>query len=120
MALDTSGRRAETFRKENRKVTKSKIEIPRGSIEAFCKRWRVKELSLFGSVLREDFGPHSDVDVLVSFEEGSGWSLFELVDMGEELKAMLGRDVDLVCKNGLRNPFRRREILATREVVYAA
>ena len=101
-------------------MPKPRIEIPRGAIAEFCKRWRIEELSLFGSVLRDDFGPGSDIDVLVSFERGSGRSLFDLVDMADELGTILGRKVDLVCKNGLRNPFRKREILATRVVLYAA
>lgn len=62
------------------------IDIPREAITAFCKKWKVAELSLFGSILREDFGPGSDVDVLVSFAEGAGWSLYDWVDMIEELR----------------------------------
>lgn len=96
------------------------IEVPKDQIAAFCHRWKVEELSLFGSVLREDFGPDSDVDVLVTFAEDADWSLYDWVDMIEELKVIFGRDVDLVSKRGLRNPFRRHAILTTREVVYAA
>ena len=96
------------------------IDIPGDKIEDFCRRWKVAEFSLFGSVLRDDFGPDSDVDVLIEFTEGAGWSLFDWVDMIEELKGILGREVDLVSKRGLRNPFRRHTILTTREVVYAA
>jgi len=75
---------------------------------------------LFGSVLREDFRPESDVDVLVSFDPDIPWSLFDWIDMIEELQEIFGREVDLVEKSGLRNPFRRREILDNRQVVYAA
>jgi uncharacterized protein len=96
------------------------IDIPRNGIEAFCRKWKIKELSLFGSVLRDDFRPDSDVDVLVSFEADAPWDLFDLVDMRDELMALFGRDVDLIEKEGLRNPFRRRTILDTREVIYAA
>lgn len=96
------------------------IEIPMGRIEEFCRRWKITEFSLFGSVLREDFRPDSDVDVLVSFEPDSEWDLFHLADMRDELMALFGRDVDLVEKEGLRNPFRRRTILDTREVIYRA
>lgn len=78
-----------------------------------------RTLSLFGSVLREDFAPGSDVDILVSFEPGSFWG-FEIFDMQDELEAIFQRRVDLVTKEGLRNPFRRSEILSTRQVVYAA
>lgn len=88
-------------------------------LRSLCRKWKVKELSLFGSVLREDFGPESDVDVLVVFEEDAAWSLWDLVAMREELKTLLGREVDLVEKRALRNPFRRHHILRTHEVIYA-
>ena len=94
------------------------VEIPTASLESFCHKWRVRELSLFGSVLRDDFGPESDVDVLVSFSDGTPWSLWDLTAMGDELAAMVGRPVDLVEKEGLRNPFRRHTILRTRKVIY--
>ncbi len=96
------------------------FKIPDEKIAAFCRRWKVAELSLFGSVLRADFAVGSDVDVLVEFLPEADWSLYEWVDMGEELTAMLGRRVDLVSKRGLRNPFRRRAILESCEVIYAA
>ncbi len=98
---------------------KPAIDIPKEQIAAFCRKWKVRELSLFGSVLREDFRPDSDVDVLVGFEEGSGWDLYDFADMREELKALLGREVDFVEREGLRNPFRRHNILTSREVIYA-
>ena len=94
--------------------------IPRESIEAFCRRWKVTEFSLFGSALRDDFGPQSDVDVLVRFEKDAGWSLFDLVDMQEALAGLFGRAVHLVEEEALRNPFRREEIMRTREVLYAS
>jgi len=96
------------------------IAVERGRIEEFCRKWRVKELSIFGSALREDFGPESDVDVLVELQPDHGLSLYDWVDMIEELEAIFGRKVDLVAKGGLKNPFRRREILRTAEVVYAS
>ncbi len=96
------------------------LEIPMDKIEAFCRKWKIREMSLFGSVLRDDFRPDSDIDALVSFEPDAPWDLFHLVDMRDELIALFGRDVDLVEKEGLRNPFRRRTILDTREVIYAA
>jgi len=95
------------------------LHVTREALEAFCQKWRVRELALFGSVLRQDFGPESDVDVLVSFEPQAPWSLWDLIDMRAELESLFGRPVDLVEKEGLRNPWRRQEILRTREVVYA-
>lgn len=97
-----------------------RIDLPMASLEAFCAKWKVTELSLFGSVLREDFNPDSDIDVLVSFEPGALWGLWDLFDMQDELAAQFGRSVDLIEKEGLRNPFRRHEILTTRQVMYAA
>lgn len=94
--------------------------INKKSIEAFCQKWQIAEFSVFGSVLREDFGPESDVDVLITFEPDIPWSLYDWIDMIEELKLIFGREVDLVEKSGLRNPFRRHEILNTRQVLYAA
>ncbi|HUU10084.1 MAG TPA: nucleotidyltransferase family protein [Phycisphaerae bacterium] len=96
------------------------LSVPRDEIAALCRRWRVTEFSLFGSAVRKDFGPDSDVDVLVRFEAEAGWSLFDLVTMQEELEGLFGRPVHLVEAEGLRNPFRRDEILRTREVVYAS
>jgi predicted nucleotidyltransferase len=101
-------------------MAQPRIDIPSDRIAEFCRKWRIAEFSLFGSILRDDFRPDSDVDVLVSFDPQAEWDLFDLVDMRDELMAMFGRDVDLVEKEGLRNPFRRRNILCTREVIYAA
>jgi hypothetical protein len=96
------------------------IAIPQQRIRDFCQRWKIAELSVFGSVLREDFRPDSDVDVLVTFAEDSQWSLYDWVDMIAELREIFGRDVDLLSSRSLRNPFRRREILRTRETLYAS
>ena len=100
-------------------MTESRVIIPLAAIEGFSRRWKITEFSLFGSVLREDFGPGSDVDVLVSFEEDATWSLLDLVEMKTELEMIFGREVDLVEKESLRNPFRRHDIMRGREVIYA-
>jgi len=96
------------------------LTIDRPRIAAFCRKWKVKQLSLFGSALRDDFSAASDIDVLVELEPGHGLTLYDWVDMIDELKAIFGRKVDLVAKGGLKNPFRRREILRTAKVLYAA
>lgn len=96
------------------------IDIPDNKLSELCRKWKVKELSLFGSILRDDFSPTSDVDVLVSFDPAAPWSLWDLMDMKEQLEALFGRSVDLVEKEALRNPWRKRRILSTYEVVYAA
>jgi predicted nucleotidyltransferase len=97
-----------------------KIHMPLEQIEDFCRRWKIKEFALFGSVLRDDFRPDSDVDVLVSFEADGGITFNNRVEMLDELAKIFGREVDLVEKDLIRNPFRRHEILTTKEVVYAA
>jgi predicted nucleotidyltransferase len=97
-----------------------KFTLPRKKIEEFCKRWSITEFSVFGSVLRDDFRPDSDIDVLVTIDPKARIGLFELIDMKLELEKMFKRPVDLVEKEGLRNPYRRQEILRTAEVVYAA
>jgi predicted nucleotidyltransferase len=94
-------------------MSSSQIPIPLPKLEEFCQRWQVIELALFGSVLCDDFRPDSDVDVLVSFAQDDPWSLFDLVDMKAELQKLFGRQVDLIERNGLRNPFRCRSILSS-------
>ena len=95
------------------------LPIAEEDLRAFCARWKIAELSLFGSFLRDDFGPDSDVDVLVRFAPEARWSLFDWIEMQQDLGQAMGRRVDLVEVDGLRNPFRRHAILSTREVVYA-
>jgi len=90
-------------------------------IARFCKRWQILELSLFGSVLREDFNPDSDVDVLVTFSDNSEWGLFDHVQMQQELQALLDRKVDLISRRALahtQNQLLREEILKTTKVIF--
>ena len=96
------------------------IHLDRKQIASLCRKYHVQRMALFGSVLTDDFGPDSDVDVLVEFEPEARPSLFDVAELGEDLREVVGRDVDLVEKAGLRNPFRRRRILDTAEEVYAA
>lgn len=89
--------------------------------DAFCRRWGITELSLFGSVLRRDFGPGSDVDVLVSFAPDSRASLWDWDEMTQELEALVGRRVDLVSRRAVeRSPnwIRRESILGQAQVVH--
>lgn len=87
-------------------------------IAEFCQRWNIIEFALFGSVLRDDFRPDSDIDVLVTFAPEARWSLFDWVDMKDELTALFGRNVDMADKQGLQNPYRRCEILQNHQVIY--
>jgi predicted nucleotidyltransferase len=96
--------------------------IPVAESARFCQRWKIRELAFFGSVLRDAFGPKSDVDVPVAFSPDSRWTLLDLARMRSERQGNLGRGVDLVSRRGLeasRNHFRREGILLAAGVVYA-
>jgi predicted nucleotidyltransferase len=97
--------------------------LPRSQIDRFCHRWQVSELALFGSVVREDFGPDSDVDVLIQFQPQARHTLLDMARMEEELRRIFGRDVDLVERSAVeqsRNHFRREAILQSAEPIHAA
>ena len=100
-----------------------RIPVDREQVAAFCRRWRITELDLFGSVLREDFSPASDVDVLVTFAPEARWGLFDLCRMEDELREIFRRKVDLVERRAVEeseNYIRRRHILQSEEPVYVA
>ena len=96
------------------------VEIPTNEIAVFCQRHKIRELALFGSVLREDFTSNSDVDMLIDFEPGADemLTLLDLAGMQQELSNLLQRQVDLVLRDGLK-PLIKDEILSNLEVVYA-
>lgn len=99
------------------------IDIPQKQVAEFCQRWKIVEFALFGSVLREDFRPDSDVDVLVTFAPDAAWTLFDHVEMQDELKTLFGRRVDLVSRRGIersRNIRRREAILDSARSIYVA
>jgi len=95
------------------------LRIPLEELTNFCRRYQVRELALFGSMLRPDSGPDSDIDLLVSFEPAARVTFLTLAKMQRELETLLGRAVDLVPKDGLK-PVIRNQILATARVLYAA
>lgn len=101
-------------------MSKPHVSVPHEQLADFCRRWKVTELSFFGSVMRDDFRPDSDVDVLVTFDPNADWSLFDLVTMQDELAGVLDRKVDLLEEAALRNPYRRPTILHSKHVLYAA
>ena len=96
------------------------INIPKERIETLCLRYQVRELAVFGSVLRPDFDSTSDVDFLVTFEPDCKCDLFDLSDLAQELEGIFGRHVDLVEKAALKNPFRKKNIFNSMEIIYAA
>lgn len=96
------------------------IEIPKSRITSFCRKHHIRKLSLFGSVLRDDFRPDSDIDVLVEFEQGKTPSYFRLFDMESELSTILGgRKVDIRTPEDLSRHFRKK-VISSSEVQYAA
>jgi predicted nucleotidyltransferase len=97
------------------------IEIPKAQIVDFCQRWKITEFALFGSVLRDDFRPDSDIDVLATFEPDFHSTLLKLMEMEEELEAIFERQVDFVSKRAIEqslNYLRRKAILNSAQVIY--
>ncbi|HEX3049215.1 MAG TPA: nucleotidyltransferase domain-containing protein [Aggregatilineaceae bacterium] len=97
--------------------------LPMAEIRIFCQRWRITELALFGSVLRDDFGPESDVDVLVTFAPDYHRSLADMMQMQDEIEAIFQRSVDLINRRTIEqseNYLRRKAILSTARTVYVA
>ena len=97
----------------------ARVSIPKNRIAEFCKRNRIRRLSLFGSVLREDFGPESDVDILVEFEPGTRVGLIRLAGLEIELGNIVGRKVDLNT-SGFLSKYYREQVLAEADVQYDA
>lgn len=96
------------------------IALPQEEIAQFCDRWKIQEFYLFGSVLRNDFRPDSDIDVMVQFAPNARWG-FEIVDMKQELEDIFHRRVDFLTKNSIeqsQNWIRRREILESARLIY--
>lgn len=97
--------------------------VSQEALAEFCRRWKIRELALFGSALRDDFGSGSDVDILVTFAKDADWSLFDHVRMQQELKALFNREVDLVSRRAIersKNWIRRKRILNTARPIYVA
>ena len=104
-------------------MSKLPIDVAQHQLLDFCQRWKIRDLALFGSVLRSDFSPTSDVDVLVTFSEDASWSLFDHVQMQQELEALFKRKVDLLTRRAVeqsQNPIRRDTILSTARPLIAA
>ncbi len=99
------------------------FSIPESQLAEFCGRWKISELAVFGSALRDDFGADSDIDLLVTFQADAQWSLLDHVGIQQELAELLGHPVDLVSRKAIErshNPIRKRTILESARTVYAA
>jgi predicted nucleotidyltransferase len=100
-----------------------RLNITDDQLAAFCRKWKIVRLWLFGSVLRDDFRPTSDIDVMVEFADDAKWTLFDFVYIREDLMAQVGRKVDLLTRRGVEdcsNPYKKEAILTSAEMVYAA
>jgi len=103
-------------------VTYHGVDIPDEKLQAFCQRWKIRRFALFGSVLRDDFGPESDVDCLVDFAPDADWTLLDVIRAERELGELLGRPADLVERPVVErseNWIRRRRILQSARTIYA-
>lgn len=97
-------------------------KIPLKDIARFCRRWQIREFALFGSAIRDDFRPESDIDILITYDPASEWGLFEHAQMQNELHILLGRKVDLVTRRALeqtQNQILRDRILETAQVIFS-
>lgn len=97
-----------------------RVPVPMDAIHKFCKTWKITEFALSGSVLRDDFRPDSGIDVMVTLADETRWSLWDFIDMQEELQRPFGQNVDLVERGTVRNPFHRYHIMKGRRVLHAA
>ncbi len=95
------------------------LAVDRRRLSALCRRWKVRELYLFGSMADGTAGPRSDVDLMVTFLPRHGWSLLDLAQMQLDLQDLFGREVDLMTGSEIRNPFVRKTVLANRKRLYA-
>ncbi|MCC5636414.1 nucleotidyltransferase family protein [Nostoc sp. CHAB 5844] len=104
-------------------MTITAIDLPMDQIREFCHKWQVTEFALFGSVLRDDFCPESDIDVLITFSATAKRGLTETLQMSDELQAIFNQPVDLIVKAAIErseNWLRRKNILESAQVIYAA
>jgi predicted nucleotidyltransferase len=102
-------------------ISRHGVTLPMDQIADFCRRWKIRELAVFGSFLRDDFRPDSDLDFLYTFAADVPWTLFDLVTIEQELATIVGRDVDFVDRTSIErseNGIRRRAILGTAETIY--
>ena len=102
------------------KLRKNGIFLNYNDVIYLCQKYHVKELSIFGSSLRDDFSQESDVDILVSFDNLYTMSLFDIMNLEADFSKLVKREVEIVEKDSLKNPIRKNKILSSREIIYAA
>jgi hypothetical protein len=121
---DSSSRNARKMGAESSKMDRSllyqRLGMNSAALERFCAQWEITELAVFGSILRDDFRPDSDLDLLITFAADAPWSLWDFIAMKQEFEQLAGRSADLIEKSALRNPYLRHEVLRTQEVIYAS
>ncbi len=100
-------------------ILHDRLHVTQSEIAELCQRWQIIEFGLFGSALREDFRPDSDIDILITFSTDHPWNLFDVMNLQRELETLFGRNVDLVQKKELQNPYRRANILQTHRIIHA-
>lgn len=101
----------------------SRLNVPEGTLAAYCRKWRIRRLEVFGLILGDEFGPESDVDILATFDPEARLSLLDLVRAENELSAIVDRPVDLAERDSIetsRNWIRRRSILESARSIYEA
>jgi len=99
------------------------LTLPCEALADFCRRWKITHLEIFGSALRDDFRPDSDIDLLATFAPDSNWSLIDIISAQNELAQLLNRPVDLLTRSAVErspNYIRRQSILSTARTIYAA
>ncbi|HEX8324445.1 MAG TPA: nucleotidyltransferase domain-containing protein [Tepidisphaeraceae bacterium] len=101
-------------------VANARLPMSETALADFCRTFGVAEVSLFGSILRDDFRPDSDVDVMLAFQPGYGFTFENMPQIEDALQAIFGRPVDVIEKNRIRNPLRRQSIMSSYQVLYAA
>jgi predicted nucleotidyltransferase len=102
------------------KLQKNGIFLNYNDVVALCRKYFITELSIFGSSIRDDFTQNSEIDILVSFDNNSKISLFDIMELEKDFTQLINRNVDIVEKESLKNPIRKNKILSTREIIYAA
>jgi uncharacterized protein len=108
---------------QNPDVIENRLGVTSSTLAEFCHRWHITEMALFGSMLRDDFKPESDIDLLVSFDPNFRRGLAETIEIQDQIQQLLGREVDLIIKKYLErseNKVRRDRIINSAQVIYAA